>query len=55
MNAEKTAEFHQRQSKFNIYFTFKFSDIKKFSQLIQKQIDRLIINNLKFKEHELLL
>ena len=30
MNAEKTADFHQKQSKFNAYLTFKFSDIEEF-------------------------
>ena len=55
MNAKKTADFHQKQGKFNVYFIFKFSDIEEFSQLTQKQVDRLIVNDLKFKEYELLL
>ena len=55
MNAEKTVNFYQKQGKFNAYFIFKFSDIEKFSQLTQEQVDRLIVNNLKFKKHKLLL
>ena len=30
MNTEKTAEFYQKQSKFNVYFIFKFLDIEEF-------------------------
>ena len=55
INAEETAGFHQKQSKFNAYLTPKFSDIEKFSQLTQKQVDRLIVDNLKFRKYELLL
>ena len=55
MNAEKTVSFHQKQSEFNAYFTLKFLNIEKFSQLTQKWIDRLIVGDLKFKECELLL
>ena len=31
INAEKTADFHQKQNKFNAYFIPKFLDIKEFS------------------------
>ena len=55
MNAEKAVDFCQKQSKFNVYFIFKFLNIEKFSQLTQKQIDRLIVDNLKFRKCELLL
>ena len=55
MNAEKAAGFYQRQREFNAYFTSKFSDIEEFSQLIQEQVDRLIVGDLKFKKCELLL
>ena len=30
MNAEKAADFHQKQSKFNAYLISKFSDIEEF-------------------------
>ena len=55
MNAEETADFYQKQSKFNAYFTFKFLNIEEFSQLTQKQVDRLIIDDLKSRKCELLL
>ena len=55
MNAEKTADFYQKQRKFNVYFTSKFSDIKRFSWLTQKQINRLIVDDLRFRKCELLL
>ena len=55
MNAEKTADFCQKQSEFNVYLTSKFLDIEEFSWLTQEQVDRLIVGDLKFKEHELLL
>ena len=55
INAEKAAGFHQRQREFDAYFTLKFSDIEEFFWLTQKQVDRLIVNNLRFKKCELLL
>ena len=55
INAEKAVGFHQKQSEFNTYLTPKFLNIKEFSWLTQKQIDRLIVDDLKFKKHELLL
>ena len=55
MNAEEAVSFCQKQGKFNAYLTPKFSDIEEFSQLTQEQVDRLIVGNLRSREHELLL
>ena len=54
MNVKKAADFHQKQNKFNVYFIFKFLNIEEFSQLTQNQVNRLIIDNLRFREHKLL-
>ena len=55
MNAEETEDFHQKQNEFNVYLIFKFLDIEEFFWLTQKQVDRLIVDDLKFRECELLL
>ena len=36
INAEKAVSFHQKQNKFDIYLTLKFSNIEEFSWLTQK-------------------
>ena len=55
MNAEKTVDLCQKQGEFDAYLISKFLNIEEFSWLTQEWVDRLIVGDLRSREHELLL